>query len=156
MKYKRKTKVPVRMLQGRGEDFEDWHREEYEEDPDNAPRTFKKLPHKYETGFLARLDGRKPTTKILHRAYSQITDDLGGEETLSTVQKVLIEKFCFLSFVLRSLERQIAENPKDSTLLIGRWTQGLNTLQGLGKTIGLHRQHRAITLKSYVRSQADG
>jgi|GEM_PF-2040353 len=136
------------------ETTENWHKPEYEEDPDNAPRTFKKPPKRFETGFLAKLDKRTEIFQLLKTAYDEITSDCGGAENLSHVQLCLAERFTFLEFVLRGLERQIAENPKKSETILSRWIQALNSLTGLAKTIGLERRAKKIAnLQTYIKER---
>jgi hypothetical protein len=109
------------------------------------------LPAKYAPGFLQQLDGRTRTFEKLHQAHIEILADVGGEESLSHIQKALIERFVFLEFSLRSIEARIAQDPKKSGHEINRWVTGLNSLLGLGKTIGLERRARKITsLSTYI------
>ncbi len=134
--------------------FEDWHKEEYEEDPDNAPKYFQKPPKKYETNFLQKLDRRTASYQILNDGFNEVVSDMGGLDGLSHVQKSLAERYIFLEFVLRNVEKQMARNPKKSEELLSRWIQGLNSLTGLARTIGLHRKAKKIdSLQSYVRSK---
>ena len=113
-----------------------------------------KLPAKCEAGFLKELDKRSVTFAQLNTAYREVMSDMGGQEGLSHVQVCLAERFCFLEFVLRGIELKIAQNPDDSTLLLGRWIQGLNSLSGLSKTIGLERRaKKVVNLKEYVAEQ---
>jgi hypothetical protein len=114
----------------------------------------KKLPAKYKPGFLREFDRRTKLYPILNEAYQEVMSDMGGEESLSHVQICLAERFVFLEFVLRGIELKIAQYPKKSHVLIGRWIQGLNSLSGLAKTIGLKRKARQITdLATYVKKE---
>jgi hypothetical protein len=115
----------------------------------------KTLPIKYSKGFLDKLDGRTELAQQLHAAYTELTDDLGGTDSLSHVKKVLAEKFCWLSAILRGIELQIAEGRrKDSGELLAKWVQGLNALTGLARSLGLERKARKLDdLQSYVRSK---
>jgi hypothetical protein len=134
------------------EQTEDWHKREYDEDPDNAPRTFKKPPKRFEAGFLAKLDRRTEVFQLLKAAHDEIMADCGGAENLSHVQLCLAERFTFLEFVLRGLERQIAEPPKKSEAVLSKWIQALNSLVGLAKTIGLERRAKKIAnLQTYIK-----
>lgn len=146
--YKLKNKKEMSGL-------EDWHKPEYAEDPDHAPKRFKKPPKRFEAGFLAKMDRRTEVYGILHSAYREVLDDMGGEESLSHIQVALAERFVFLEFVLRAMEQRIAKNPKKSEEMLSRWIQALNSLTGLAKAIGLEkRAKKAITLKSYVREKS--
>lgn len=110
------------------------------------------IPKKYKVGFLQKMDGRTEACKMLRSSFNEILSDLGGSESLSHVQLCLVERFCFLEFVLRRLEYKIANEPKQSSKLLARWVQSLNSLVGLGKSIGLERRAKKIdSLQSYVK-----
>ena len=114
-----------------------------------------KLPAKYKAGFLREFDKRSAVFALLNNSYQEVMDDMGGQDSLSHVQVCMAEKFVFLEFVLQNIEKRIAEKPKKSSVLIGKWIQGLNSLQGLGKTIGLKRQSKKIeSLQSYVKGKS--
>ena len=110
-----------------------------------------RLPAKYKAGFLKEFDRRTETFQSLNSSYQEVMSDMGGPENLSHVQVCLAERFIFLEFVLRRLERRIANNPKKSEALLGRWIQGLNSISGLAKTIGLERRAKKIfSLEKYI------
>ena len=112
------------------------------------------LPDKYRQGFLEDLDKRTLIYQSLQASYDAIMADVGGKGSLSHVQCCLVERFCFLEFVLRGIEVQIAEEkPKDIGPLVSRWVQALNSLVGLGKTIGLQRRAKKVNLHDYVESK---
>ena len=113
------------------------------------------LPTRYEKGFLSRLDGRTEIARELRAAFDEIVADQGGIEGLSHVRRSLVERFCWLEAVLRSLELRIAEADKAETAeLLSRWIQALNSLVGLGKCIGLERRAKKLDdLRSYVESK---
>lgn len=118
---------------------------------DTYQKKRKRLTAKYEPGFLARLDGRCEITKVLTTAFDEICDDAGGIESLSHTQVSLIERFVFLEHILRKMEVYITNNPKKGNQLLSRWIQGLNSLTGLAKAIGLERRLKRIeSLESYI------
>ena len=136
---------------------EDWHKEIYTEDPDNAPKRFKKPPKKYEQNFLAKMDSRTIVFKELKTTFDEVIADLGGKDNLSHVQHCLVERFTFLEFIIRDLEQRISQNPGKNEELLGKWVMALNCLTGLSKTIGLKRHARKIdSLESYVRTKKNG
>lgn len=117
----------------------------------------KRILAKYEPGFLQTLDGRLEVAKILNSAFDEVTDDMGGKDSLCHTQLALAERFVFLEYVLRRIETRIALNPKKSGKLLSRWIQGLNSLNGLAKVIGLKRNAKKVQcLESYVRKAKDG
>jgi len=114
------------------------------------------VPNKYEKGFIEKLDRRLHAAKFLRATYQEVVDDMGGEDSLSVMQRILAEKFSFLSFWLQNLELQVAKEPesKNANELYGRWVQGLNSLVGLSKNLGLERRTKKIeSLQSYVKTK---
>jgi len=134
--------------------FVNWHKPEYEEDPDNAPKTFSKPPIKYEQNFLAKIDKRTDAYQLLNSSYQEVMSDLGGAEVLSHVQRCLTERFCFLEYVLRMIELRIAKEPNKSIKWVSKWVQATNSIIGLSKTIGLERRtKKVVNLKAYVEGK---
>lgn len=108
----------------------------------------------YEQHFLAKMDKRSRAYVLLKQSFDEITADRGGADTLSHVQLTLIERFCFLEYILRLRELQMAEPGSNSERdkHIGSWVQSLNALVGLGKAIGLERRARQVTsLQTYIK-----
>lgn len=157
LKLKKGTKLKIKNRYNQDETYstDDWHKPEYEDDPDNAPKTFRQPPKRYEQHFLSKMDGRSRAYVLLKESFDEITSDLGGAEGLSHVQLTLIERFCFLEFILRMKELKMAESPngqKDGNF--GSWVQSLNALVGLAKTVGLERRAREVTsLQSYIKQK---
>ena len=117
----------------------------------------KRIAKKYEPGFLVRLDMRLQTAQILNSAFQEVVDDMGGIENLSHTQLALAERFVFLEYVLRRLEERIALSPKKSAKLISRWIQGLSSLTGLARAIGLERRTKKVKcLESYIVEKKNG
>ena len=130
--------------------------EKMEKEKKNKNHKADTLPAKYTAGFLAELDGRTKVFELLREAHSEILQDLGGENNLSHVQRCLVERFVFLEMVLRNIEAKIATNPKESAEMLSRWIQGLNSLSGLAKTIGLSRKGKKIaSLQTYIRERGE-
>jgi len=112
------------------------------------------LPDKYAAGYLQNLDKRTILFETLNTAYVEILNDLGGVESLSHLQLSLVERYVFLEHILQRLELRIARNPKKSSELLGGWIQGLNSLLGLSKTIGLKRNSKQVmNLKNYINKE---
>jgi len=117
----------------------------------NGATKLMKLPKKYKVGFLQKMDGRTEACKMLRSSFNEIISDLGGVDNLSHIQICLCERFTFLEFVLRRLEYRIANEPKQSSKLLARWVQSLNSLVGLGKSIGLERRAKKVpSLEKYI------
>jgi len=114
-----------------------------------------KIPTKFEQNFLAKLDGRYELAKELKSCYAELTDDLGGVEGLSNVKKSLCERFVWLESIMRSIEIQIAESKqREAAELLGKWIQAVNSLTGIGRSLGLERKIRKVeSLEGYVQSK---
>ncbi len=52
---------------------------------------------------------------------------------------LLLERLTFMQEFLSQLEQEIASDPVGKIELLGRWTQGVNSMSGLVKTLGLDR-----------------
>jgi hypothetical protein len=108
------------------------------------------LPERYEPGFLASLDRRTDLYKTLSTNYEEVVANLGGKNDLTHIMLSLIERFVFMEAVLQHLENLIVTNPK-KTILVNRWIQGVNSLQGLACRIGLEKRiNNNPTLKAYL------
>jgi predicted RNA-binding protein Jag len=107
------------------------------------------LPKRFERGCLKKLDQRTELAKRLNAVFQTIIDDLGGLDTLSHTRVALVERFVWLEHTLQLIEQRIATQPKRSEELLSKWIQGLNSLQGLAKTIGLKRERKTIDLERY-------
>jgi hypothetical protein len=111
------------------------------------------LPDKFSPGFLAEMDRRTDIFKTLHSNYQEIVQDAGGQPNLAHIMISLIERFVFLEAICQHLEKQIVENPK-KTVLVNRWIQAVNSLQGLACRIGLERRvSDTPVLKAYLAAE---
>jgi hypothetical protein len=138
------------------EQTENWHKPEYEEDPDNVPKKFQKPPKRFEANFLLKMDGRTEIYQQLKNAYDEITADCGGAENLSHVMLALVERFVFLEFTLQQLEKRIAENPKNADEFISKWIQACNSIVGIGKTLGIEKRAKKVkNIREYIESKND-
>jgi hypothetical protein len=114
----------------------------------------KRLPVKFEPGFLRQLDGRTELSQRLTAAYDEIVDDAGGDEAQTRLRRSLIERFVFLEEVMRSWEVQIATKPQETEHLLSRWVQAVNSLQGLARQIGVERKLKGVVnLKNYIEGR---
>lgn len=112
------------------------------------------IPPKFAPGYLDRLDGRTAVAVDMRQRWQQITDDLGGEATLSYAQRSLVERALWLEHWLAVQEQALAAGQYEA-FDAGRWTQACNALQGILKTLGIERRARDVTdLATYLRSKA--
>ncbi len=112
------------------------------------------IPPKFEAGFLKTMDRRTIVYEQLNGAYQAIVEDAGGFGNLSHIKLVLIEKFIFLALTMQRWETKIVEHPTKDPDLLSRWIQGLNSLQGLARHIGLNPvKVKSGGLKAYLEER---
>ena len=113
------------------------------------------LPDRFAAGYLGALDGRTALAQDMHARWTAITDDLGGETTLSYAQRSLVERALWLEHFLAMQERALAGG-RAAEFDPGRWTQGSNALLGLYRTLGIERKAKDVTpsLTSYLAARA--
>ena len=106
------------------------------------------IPEDYRTGWLDKLDGRLALAGEVRSRFAQLTQDLGGADRLSYAQRSLCERAIWLEYWLASQERELAAGREFD---VGRWTQGLNSLQGVLSRLGLERKSRDLSLNDYLQ-----
>ena len=118
----------------------------------NASDKPKKPPAKFEPGFLAKLDGRTELCRALRDRFDSIATDLGGVAELSVIKTSLLERFLWLESALANLEHTMgtATDAKTVSEIMCRWIQGVNSLLGIAKVLGIERQQRTIDLSTYI------
>jgi hypothetical protein len=110
------------------------------------------IPAQFDQGFLDQLDSRTNLAKNLRGKYTEICSDLGGKDSLSYMQRSLIERALWFEFWIASQERALADGGE---LDVGRWTQAVNSLQGIYSRLGLQRQAKpAPDLRSYIANKS--
>jgi hypothetical protein len=64
----------------------------------------------------------------------------------------LAERFIWLACILRNIEQKIPQaNAQEASELLGKWTQGVNSMIGLGKVLGVERKAKNVpSLQAYV------
>ncbi|HEY1599800.1 MAG TPA: hypothetical protein VGG64_09375 [Pirellulales bacterium] len=109
---------------------------------------------KYAPGAIAKLDQRTAVAIKLKRAYREIVSDLGGFDALSHIQLSYVERFVWLEWTLQKLETQIAKKPERAEKIMSRWIQGHNSLQGLGKILGINRRPKTLSLQEHLDAKS--
>ena len=84
----------------------------------------------------------------------EIVADIGGETELSHVKSALIERFCWLEAILQDLEIGMAGGEIAKADALSKWIQGVNSLSGLAKVLGVERRMKTVDLKTYVAAEA--
>lgn len=106
------------------------------------------MQSRFQSGWLDRLDSRHNLTRELRERYAEICTDLGGVDSLSYMQRSLVERYLFLELWLSQQERSLAEGGE---LDISRWVQANNAASGLASRLGLDRKAKeAPTLGEYL------
>jgi hypothetical protein len=112
------------------------------------------LPERYKPGVIREIDRRTELGQRLQAVFDVIVTDAGGPHGLTHTKLALIERFVWLEAMLQGIEREIAAKPEAANDLIGKWVQGVNSLTGLAKMIGLERNlSRTVDLRAYVRER---
>ena len=120
----------------------------------NLQRKPRELSKKYKVGFVDLLDKRTESYKLLNKAVGEVIEDLGGAESLSHVQLVLVERFCFCECLLRRLEYRMVRCPKKMDGQLANFVQILNSVIRLSSSLGLKRKAKKITsLQVYVKDR---
>jgi hypothetical protein len=113
------------------------------------------LPAEYARGFIYALDRRTELARAVKEQFLAIAEDLGGLNSLSTIKRSLVEKFVWLSQVMNRLEGDMAQttDPKASGELVARWTQAVNSLQGLARALGTERRASSMPWLGVVENE---
>lgn len=109
------------------------------------------IPERFAGGYLDRLDGRTAIAVTMRARWQAMTDDLGGEASLSYLQRSLVERALWIEYWIAQQERILADGGEAD---IGRMTQATNSLLGLYRTLGIERRQKDVTtLASYLKSK---
>jgi len=122
---------------------------------DRPPRRTRETPEestaRFRRGWLDRLDSRYGLTMELRERFDEICTDLGGADSLSYMQRSLIERALWLEHWLTTQERALA---KGGDFDVSRWIQAANSLQGIYTRLGLERRARDMpSLGDYLRQR---
>ena len=110
----------------------------------------KDLPEQYRSDWLEAMDGRRGTVKAIKERLGMLTDDLGGVDAMSYQRRSLAKRVVWLEAMIEQQEAAISRGEEVDA---GKWTQGVNTLIGLLKTLGLERVARDISLAEVMRRE---
>ena len=108
-------------------------------------------PQTYRPGWLDSLDGRYGIARELRARYAEVCTDLGGADSLSYMQRGMVERLLWLEYWLSQQEQALA---KGQDFDVSRWIQAANSYQGLSKTLGLERKAKeAPDLQTYLKQR---
>ena len=110
----------------------------------------KTAPDKYSSNWLDSLDKRTGLAQEIHARYKALSDDLGGHDQLSYQKRALVSRVLFIELSIQQQEQELAAGGEMDA---GRYTQQVNSLLGLLKTLGLDRQNKEISLSQFIKRQ---
>jgi hypothetical protein len=102
--------------------------------------------------FWDDADGRCASVKRIKRRLEALRKDANVD---TTQKEILAQRATFLTLQLESMERRVAEG---ESIESGVYTQGLNTLLGILRALGLtpRRTAKAASLKEYLAKDGEG
>ncbi len=112
----------------------------------------KQIPEQYSPDWLEKLDHRTSLAKAVTERLCALTSDLGGPDALSYQQKSLCKRAIWSEAILEQMEVALGRGQEVD---LGRYTQAINTLIGLFKTLGLERRARDVpNLEQFLKQRA--
>ena len=110
------------------------------------------------TLFIEHFDRRGAWARRLQDLIHDHTNDLGGEDTISTAEAVLIRRAAMLCLQCELMEQNFAkaEGGEASAKQIDTYQRITNTLRRTLESLGLQRRPKDVTpqnLHSYLRSR---
>lgn len=118
-----------------------------------------KTPRQREKLSLEKLrrgsvDRRLKEFREAARIKEAIYEDLGGEDGLSTTQKILIDRIVFKLMAIQALELGALSGEADLITVADRYyLANVNSLRRDLSTIGLKRVRKAVGLSEYIDSK---
>jgi hypothetical protein len=106
-----------------------------------CPRTGKRpgIPRAWER----EADDDEDAPAARERIYAAVVADLGGEDALSTVRRVMVRRFAFLACFARQLEDRLSQpglTVEREEKLCGRLTLVTNALRSAANVVGFDRK----------------
>lgn len=111
--------------------------------PGMKSKLMRTLPVRYRQDFAAVMDGRTRLGREVRDRIAALVQDLGGDDTLSHVQRSLCRRAIWLELCIEHEETRIAEG---GGIDIAPHTQLVGGLLAIYKALGLRRQARSVTL----------
>jgi hypothetical protein len=116
------------------------------------------LPARYRTRFAWALDRRSKVVREIAADMVELWQDLGGHESLSKQQQWLCERVVFLrrrtlayeSALLHNQSKRADEPEMPLPMDAGTYSNHVNVLLGLLRTLGLERRSRPVRRLHHV------
>ena len=106
------------------------------------------VPGRFQPRFWTDADQRIATVRAIKKRYEILKEHTQAD---SIQRDLLCQRAAFLACIVEKFEVECAEG---EGLDLGVYTQAVNSLQGLLKTLGLTRQIKNVTdLKSYLEDK---
>ncbi len=109
------------------------------------------LPDRFSEQFLEGMDGRSRIAKELRSRLDDLMQDLGGELSLSYQRRSLAKRAVFLEATIEGREAALA---RGDDVDLGPLIQGVNSLIGLYRVLGLNRRSREVSLNEYLEKNS--
>lgn len=107
-------------------------------------RNLQALPAKYVPDFVEQLDGRTTLGKAIRSRVEQLEVDT---QAISHAKRSLVRRAVWLEALCESQEQLLASG---QAIDAGAYTQAVNALLGLLRTLGLERKQRPVKRLSEV------
>ncbi len=108
------------------------------------------IPGCWQPDFVERLDRRFKIAHAVRDRIAAIESDIGGRDTLSYARRCLVRRLVWLEAVVETFEQRLAAG---QTVDMGQYTQALNTLLGLLRSVGWERKPQNLrTLRDVMNS----
>ena len=111
------------------------------------------VPAEFTPQWLASLDARTSVAQAMRARYTEITNELGGEQSLSYLQRSLIARYMWAEYWIQQQEQAMAQG---EAVDIGKYVQASNNLVGLSNKLGLSRVAKDVpSLGEYLARRED-
>lgn len=100
----------------------------------------------------SQLDGRTSAARVFDRMIADIESDLGGEDTLSRIEKSLVEAYSGSYVLLSNLNTRVALG---EVIDISQHSQCVLSMVRVGSRLGIQRRAKDIspTLSDFIRKR---
>ncbi len=99
------------------------------------------LPARVRPGWLKRGDGRTQIFRALHERLAQLSEQYGGVENLSPVERSLVERFIHVEALAGQSEAKLRDGKH---IDVGSYLSSVDRLHSLAKTMGLKRRSAPV------------
>lgn len=105
------------------------------------------FPETFEPLFWEDADGRNVVVKTIRKKYEQLKEDSGAD---SLQKEMICQRAVFLATRLESMEMVALDKGQADW---GVYVQGVNSLVGLLKSLGLEKKAKQVNLSDYLEAR---